>query len=224
LDGFADLFDLVFVPSDVYMDLWPRLRAWLQFVNLYCDHIPERFRPTLTRERGSAVGSTIILAVEKHPLMSNIIRKSPGTRAILTTYWATILQNDEMMTQKLDRKMELTERHRICSAILLIISDDARDEHNFDELVDDAGGSQAGLAYLLVKQVSDFAGPGLSDLTALTLTTVISIIAVGASKDEDDPLNRHCSSTALARPLRALSSLSIIIPTRPAAGIPPLRP
>jgi hypothetical protein len=120
--------------------------------------------------------------------------------------------------------MELTERHRICSAILLIISDDARDEHNFDELVDDAGGSQAGLAYLLVKQVSDFAGPGLSDLTALTLTTVISIIAVGASKDEDDPLNRHCSSTALARPLRALSSLSIIIPARPAAGIPPLRP
>ncbi|KAJ7734104.1 hypothetical protein B0H16DRAFT_1578266 [Mycena metata] len=192
LTGISGCLNQDAIPHAAYADLWPRLVLPLEYMLFIC--------------------TNIILGIDKYAPMSSTVRSTLDLRAVLTTYWASILRRDGELTQELDAASPSfpgsTLRDERCTPVLAILADDPIG--HLTELTSGAGGSDA-LAYLLVAQLKDFLARDLTELTSLTLTTVLAIMgSVSVRREEDDAFNRELHSHGIAKVLaRTLCALNV---------------
>ncbi|KAJ7459567.1 hypothetical protein B0H11DRAFT_2059038 [Mycena galericulata] len=169
------------LPPAAYVDLWPRLYSWMTFTDLYWDYIPRHWEElSFSTAETRAASAIIILALGQHASTTDVVRKSPGVRAILVRYWSTIVRNDGMIVR--EGLAPLDGWHDIYSILVFLTEDEANMSQHLDEMVDGVGGSQDELARLLVKQINDAAAALSSDMAAISLTAVLALISV-RSKD-----------------------------------------
>ncbi|KAJ7023646.1 hypothetical protein C8F04DRAFT_1304677 [Mycena alexandri] len=185
LTGISESLSQDSIPRAAYADLWPRLFPWISFVHTCHLIIPATFR-VLPVEHMLFICANIILAIDKYAPMSSTVRSSPDLRAVLTSYWASLLRRDGELTQELDASAGIpgsTLRDERCTP----------------------AGSDT-LAYLMVTQLKDFLARDLSELTSLTLTTIIAIMgSISVRKEEDDAFNRELHSHGIAKVLAQVS-------------------
>ncbi|KAJ7036369.1 hypothetical protein C8F04DRAFT_477759 [Mycena alexandri] len=210
LTGISESLSQDSIPRAAYADLWPRLFPWISFVHTCHLIIPATFR-VLPVEHMLFICANIILAIDKYAPMSSTVRSSPDLRAVLTSYWASLLRRDGELTQELDASAGIpgsTLRDERCTPVLAILADDPIG--HLAELTNGAGGSDT-LAYLMVTQLKDFLARDLSELTSLTLTTIIAIMgSISVRKEEDDAFNRELHSHGIAKVLaRTLCALDV---------------
>ncbi|KAJ7805628.1 hypothetical protein B0H14DRAFT_2611206 [Mycena olivaceomarginata] len=153
------------IPPAAYVDLWTRLYPWILFDSIHWDYIPDHLRSSFLSS----------WHLEIIPVPSNIIRTSPGVRAILVRYWAALVRNDAIQTDAW---------HDMCSILVFLTEDGARAAKYLEEMADGVDGSQADLACLLVKQMNDASACPTSDEAIMTLTCALGLVTIGSAATE----------------------------------------
>ncbi|KAJ6564675.1 hypothetical protein B0H19DRAFT_1374900 [Mycena capillaripes] len=92
--------------------------------------------------RASIGHTSLILALDKHPDTSKIIRSTPGVRRILVSAWKFVLYDDEAFGQG--------GAFGIISEILFIVTE-RKDMRALDEVVEAVGGSMKDLASTIIR-------------------------------------------------------------------------
>ncbi|KAJ7875109.1 hypothetical protein B0H14DRAFT_2568884 [Mycena olivaceomarginata] len=128
------------IPPAAYVDLWTRLYPWIVFDSIHWDYIPDDLRSSFLSAPIYLSASKIILAFGNNSSTSNVIRTSPGVRAILVKYWAALVRNDAVQTDAW---------HDMCSILVFLTEDGARAAKYLEEMADGVDSSQADLARLL---------------------------------------------------------------------------
>ncbi|KAJ7923946.1 hypothetical protein B0H13DRAFT_41650 [Mycena leptocephala] len=163
------------IPPAAYVDLWTRLYPWIVFDSIHWDYIPDDLRSSFLSAPIYLSASKIILAFGNNSSTSNVIRTSPGVRAILVKYWTALVRNDAVQTDAW---------HDMCSILVFLTEDGARAAKYLEEMADGVNGSQADLARLLVKQMNDASACPTSDEAIVILTCALGLVTIGSAATE----------------------------------------
>lgn len=132
-------------PTDTLIHFWPRVWAWMEFLHIHNDCIPNF---DMAKAATYLKFSTILNCFHDHGPMERLVEKQVGLQALCTRAWMLSLgvvedQRDAIFSQT--------------SCMLLL---DASIPKNFQEILDEAGGSLYDLAALVVKHL-ELANPRL---------------------------------------------------------------
>ncbi|KAJ7771308.1 hypothetical protein DFH07DRAFT_768277 [Mycena maculata] len=172
LNLLARLIDMRIVPEGTYVDLWPRLYPWILFVHSYFDVIPSRFL-AIAENQAYSVYSTIILPIGHHPTTSAVVQPAPGLRLILASWWATILDNNGIITHK--GVVIQPDGWNEMYSLLVFISGNVQNARHFEEILDGVGGMQ-NLVSLLLKHLDMALARPPSTVTIGTIVVALKLV------------------------------------------------
>ncbi|KAJ7652819.1 hypothetical protein DFH06DRAFT_1330913 [Mycena polygramma] len=189
LHGIANLALFKVIPPAALTDLWPRVWAWIQFLDIYQDYLP---RPRLEWGMSSYdLYLKVFRVFQRNTEASELVHATPGVRVVVGRAWRLFV-----------RVREGTCFDDVCDFLAHGIKDAGT--ANFDELVDGAGGSRADLASVIVSHMDRVLPNPTSTVTETTfrrLATIIFIVEDTLLADWDVALRAALVSKGIVKAL-----------------------
>ncbi|KAK7028611.1 hypothetical protein R3P38DRAFT_3267470 [Favolaschia claudopus] len=191
-----DIKEQCHIPSAAFMDLWPRVWAWINFLDEFRDSVPiSQKTPLQTRY---TIFLTSFQMFRGNEAVKNLMDKTPHLGAIVGRAWDLLLNGDVITDTAHDPEVE-QDRLIGLSAVSHFLSLWSRSQSwgcpSFEELVTGVGGTRSHLASLVVAHIH-FAFPAAStpaiDATVLHLVAIMYFVG-GAGDASGAASRRHDS-------------------------------
>ncbi|KAJ7038514.1 hypothetical protein C8F04DRAFT_1255794 [Mycena alexandri] len=144
-----DVLETTSIPPDAASDLWPRLWAWFQFMDMYRDHL-SGMHPLSGGSEKEMLSDVVSFAwrfAEHRPTIDRITT-TPGLYAVATRTWSSLLEGTEL------------REHELFAILTIITPSLGSDPDMLEQLAEGAGGSFVDLASLVTKHFHRVVGKG----------------------------------------------------------------
>ncbi|KAJ7731557.1 hypothetical protein DFH07DRAFT_968715 [Mycena maculata] len=178
LEAISSLTSVKLVDKEAFPDLWPRIWAWINFLDMYreCLH---SINPAFDASRCYGVYVSVIAAMRKHRATASIIDSTHGVRAVVTRAWSVRLQGDKLHDKVFGTICEFLDR------VLAITV-----PQNFEEVIEGAGGTMTALAKLVISHLTHVLADDRTHNRAYSISSLLELLGHGVAPEFTDALLR----------------------------------